>query len=68
MRWLFLPGGLPLEGAVLALVVPLLSLPQLTHCLLDGFIWRTREDPNLIRRLGWDRVRGAPYLDTVGPP
>ncbi len=65
---LFGAGGLSLEGAVLALVVPLLSLPQLTHYLLDGFIWRTREDPNLSRRLGWDRVRGDPHLDTVGPP
>lgn len=46
-------GSLELEGAVLALVVPLLSLPQTTHYLLDGFVWRTRDDPQLPYRLGW---------------
>jgi hypothetical protein len=27
---------------VLAIIVPLLSLPQSTHYVLDGFIWRKR--------------------------
>lgn len=46
-------GGPELEGALLALVVPLLALPQTTHYLLDGYVWRTRDDPNLAFRLGW---------------
>ncbi len=46
-------SGVHVEGVVLALLVPLLSLPQTTHYLLDGFVWRTRDDPNLVPRLGW---------------
>lgn len=42
-----------LPDAALVLVVPLLSLPQTTHYLLDGFVWRTRNDPALVERLGW---------------
>lgn len=33
------------SGLVTALLLPLLALPQLVHYLLDGFIWRTRENP-----------------------
>lgn len=34
--------------ALLSLVVPLLALPQATHYVLDGFIWRVRRpDPTL---------------------
>jgi hypothetical protein len=29
------------------LLVPLLALPQLTHYILDGFIWRRRSNPEL---------------------
>ncbi|MCA2977753.1 MAG: hypothetical protein INH41_26400 [Myxococcaceae bacterium] len=46
-------GGLDLGPAALSLVVPLLSLPQTTHYVLDGFVWRTRDDPSLAPRLGW---------------
>ena len=46
-------GGFELGSAALSLVVPLLALPQTTHYLLDGFVWRTRDDPSLARRLGW---------------
>ena len=31
------------DGGILALVVPLLSLPQSTHYVLDGFIWRVKD-------------------------
>jgi hypothetical protein len=31
------------EPAVLSVVVPLLALPQATHYVLDGFIWKVRE-------------------------
>ena len=37
----------------LALVVPLLALPQATHYILDGWIWRTRGNPGLRERLGF---------------
>jgi len=30
-----------------ALIVPLLAVPQLTHYILDGFIWKRRETPDL---------------------
>ena len=39
--WLFGAGG-GLSAAALSVVVPLLALPQLTHYVLDGFIWRRR--------------------------
>ena len=47
--------GLPLEpGALLlALIVPLLALPQATHYVLDGFIWKIRpENRAAIQALG----------------
>ena len=50
---LFGAGGFELSDVVLGVVVPLLSLPQTTHYLLDGFVWRSRENPSLARRLGW---------------
>ena len=51
--WLFGAGwDLP---ALQLLIVPLLAVPQLTHYLLDGFIWRRRSNPS-IERL----VAGAP--------
>jgi hypothetical protein len=31
------------ETAMLAILVPLLSLPQSTHYVLDGFIWRVKD-------------------------
>ncbi|MEO8027498.1 MAG: hypothetical protein ABI823_13545 [Bryobacteraceae bacterium] len=46
--WLaFLPGIS--NDMLLALLVPLLALPQATHYVLDGFIWR-------IRTLSYDRA------------
>jgi hypothetical protein len=41
--WLF-GGGWEL-GTVKILLVPLLALPQLTHYVLDGFIWRRGSNP-----------------------
>jgi hypothetical protein len=35
----------------LIILVPLLSLPQTTHYLLDGWIWRSAENPDLARYL-----------------
>jgi hypothetical protein len=43
--WLF---GEPWNvGSLKLLVVPLLALPQLTHYVLDGFIWRRRSNPSV---------------------
>ena len=46
--WLFGGGGN--IGLAAVLVVPLLAVPQLTHYLLDGFLWR-RSNPRLGRLL-----------------
>jgi hypothetical protein len=45
-------------AAALTLLVPLLALPQATHYLLDAWIWRSAENPDLARHLGLDG-RGA---------
>lgn len=42
-----------LSDSLLCVVVPLLSLPQTTHYLLDGFVWGGRHNPFLSKRLGW---------------
>jgi hypothetical protein len=47
--WLFGAGG-DIGGAA-ALLVPLLAVPQLTHYVLDGFLWRRRSNPRLGRLL-----------------
>lgn len=36
-----------LSSFVLVFIVPLLSLPQLTHYALDGLVWRRRDNPTL---------------------
>lgn len=48
------PGAPVTPGpALLSLLVPLLSLPQSTHYLLDGFIWRMRaENRDVAEALG----------------
>jgi len=40
--WLFGQGS-ELGGVALALIVPLLALPQATHYVLDGLLWRRAE-------------------------
>jgi hypothetical protein len=43
--WLF---GAPWDAEALKVfVVPLLALPQVTHYVLDGFVWRRRSNPQL---------------------
>ncbi|NNC03593.1 hypothetical protein HJC10_12145 [Corallococcus exiguus] len=53
---LFGDSGPALEADVLALVVPLLALPQATHYVLDAFIWKAGREPALLVRLGWARA------------
>ena len=43
--WLF-GSGWQLDG-LRAFIVPLLALPQWTHYVLDGFIWRRRTNPDV---------------------
>ncbi|MDB4936096.1 MAG: hypothetical protein JWP87_3068 [Labilithrix sp.] len=43
--WLF--GDAWDIGALKLVLVPLLALPQLTHYVLDGFIWRRRSNPSV---------------------
>ncbi|MFP2928541.1 hypothetical protein ACLESO_25775 [Pyxidicoccus sp. 3LG] len=50
---LFGQGIVDLPADVLALVVPLLALPQATHYVLDAFIWKPGREPALLARLGW---------------
>jgi hypothetical protein len=59
------PGpALPLTAATLALVVPMLALPQATHYVLDAWIWRVRpENPDLARYLGF-----GPAQALASPP
>ncbi len=48
--------GFDLGQLALALVVPLLAVPQATHYVLDGFVWRGgAHNPQLAERLGWSR-------------
>jgi hypothetical protein len=49
------PGAALAPGAAaLALLVPLLALPQATHYALDAWVWRVRpENPDLARYLGF---------------
>jgi hypothetical protein len=44
--WLFGEGP-ELRATVLAFLVPLLALPQITHYLLDGLLWRRGETARL---------------------
>ncbi len=46
-------AGEVLSPQLLALVVPLLAVPQATHYVLDAFIWRPSRDGALGRRLGF---------------
>lgn len=47
---LFAPfASLPeiVDPAILAILIPLLSLPQSTHYVLDGFIWRVKDKKSI---------------------
>ncbi|CAM3082642.1 hypothetical protein G4177_04945 [Corallococcus sp. ZKHCc1 1396] len=52
---LFGDSGLALEADLMALVVPLLALPQATHYVLDAFVWKAGREPALLNRLGWGK-------------
>ena len=46
-----LVGGAGPESSWLKLLVPLLSVPQITHYIIDGFIWKIRRD-----KYGWSDI------------
>ena len=56
--WLFGDGWE--IGAWKLVVVPLLALPQLTHYVLDGFIWRRKSNPDLVASRHALDVEAAP--------
>lgn len=41
-------------------IVPLLAVPQLTHYVLDGFIWRRKSNPSLTSAENWGAHSGIP--------
>jgi hypothetical protein len=45
-EWLF-GGDWEWSRTVQTIVVPVLALPQITHYVLDGFIWRKKSNPDL---------------------
>ncbi|MDB4954380.1 MAG: putative transrane protein [Myxococcales bacterium] len=47
--WLF-GSGVDVGGGAL-IIAPLLAMPQLTHYVLDGFLWRRKTNPRLGRLL-----------------
>lgn len=67
--WLFGEGWS--IGALKLVVVPLLALPQLTHYVLDGFIWRRRSNPSVAGLVATPAPPGSgpPYvtLSTSSP-
>lgn len=44
----FTSGSTQVSPTWLAFVVPLLALPQITHYVLDGFIWKVSREKNIL--------------------
>lgn len=63
-RWVFrmFNGLLPViqDQAMLSIIVPLLALPQVTHYIIDAFIWRMRKEGD---RDGWQTLVFGRSLD-----
>lgn len=49
------------------LLVPLLATPQITHYVLDGFIWKRRDNPELFDGEAWPPRRPLPVAETPSP-
>jgi len=41
---IFYWGNIKLSDSFLTLIVPLLALPQITHYIIDGFIWQVKKE------------------------
>ena len=62
-EWLFGAGGLELGPLALSLIVPLLAVPQATHYVLDGLLWRradTKTRPAQRAALGFAAPSNSP--------
>ncbi len=62
--WLFGSSSIELSPALLLFVVPLLALPQATHYVLDGMLWRRHDTRRLAaqrRALGFT----APFINLM---
>ena len=57
----FFGGGFSLD-AVAIWLVPLLAVPQLTHYVLDGFIWKRRSAQPLFMTSGIEEVNFGLHL------
>jgi len=56
--WMTFGWRLDVDDRVIAWVMPLLTVPQATHYVLDGWIWRAgRDNPELLRDLGFVGAR-----------
>ncbi|RYY48603.1 MAG: hypothetical protein EOO06_09685 [Chitinophagaceae bacterium] len=49
-----------LNKEAMSILVPLLTLPQLTHYILDGFIWKIRKD-----EIKWNNEADRPLAEDV---
>jgi hypothetical protein len=68
--WLFGAANFELPAGLVALIVPVLMVPQATHYVLDGLLWRrkdTRELPAQRRALGFTAARLAPTTEGNTP-
>ena len=64
--WLF-GDGLPVGESLLAWLVPLLAVPQLTHYVLDGLLWRRAETRRLAaQRAALGFTERVPASNLVG--
>lgn len=68
--WLFGAVNFELPPGLVAVVVPVLMMPQATHYVLDGLLWRrkdTRQLPAQRRALGLRAERPAPTTEGNTP-
>ncbi len=63
-----IPAARP-DAGLLAVLVPLLALPQASHYVLDAWLWRTgAENPGLAEHLGLRTGSSAGIPGTPSPP
>lgn len=62
--WLF--GGAWNTEGILEVLVPLLAVPQITHYVLDGFIWKRRSNPQFNEHCCEAMTAGPPPDGRVG--
>lgn len=57
--WFFPGPSFTLTAEALSLIVPLLALPQVTHYILDGFLWKSGPDNRTVVEMLGLPVKGA---------